>query len=104
MRNAAWTDVLLVLCGGPKIGWHTTALPLTSRLMNSALLHWSADWRCLHRHGQPVVLVTQLKDTIAEQLTKLRQLGLGVANGWDVAFRTVRLALDEMIERGDGEL
>ena len=51
-----------------------------------------------------IAICAQMKDAFAKPLRKLRQLGLGVPAGVEIAFKTVELSLTRMEEESYGDL
>ena len=45
----------------------------------------------------------QLKDEFARKFVKLRQLGVAVPSGIETAFKTVQLAIEELVAEADGD-
>ena len=45
----------------------------------------------------------QLKEEFASKFIKLRQLGVAVPSGVEIAFKTVQLAIEELVEAADGD-
>ena len=50
------------------------------------------------------VMCAQLKQEMAAELSKVRQLGLGVPGGVEIAYRTVELALERLMDDAGGDL